>query len=322
MGKTKAPIFPPLILNVYKPKGIGSSDVVRHFKYNLPFGFGKIGHLGTLDPFAEGVLLIAIAGASRLSDLIHNRFTKNYESEGVLGFSYDTGDMTGKILNNDTKIETKLVDYSIERLNKVAKTFVGEYFQIPPFFSATKHNGLPLYKLARQGNFIKKEPVRRVVSRFEILSIEGRNIHFRCEVSSGTYIRVLFEDFAKKLDTFGVLKSLKRTKIGPFSIANCLEKVNWPVRGDDFGSILLKPQLSDMSGACLCPGRVFGGKVFRLSEMQWLDFKNGKDLASSSVSTCKGELVGLYSPSGRVCALAYTEGAQYKPIVRFSPFID
>jgi len=322
MAKTKPPIFPPLIINVYKPKGIGSGDVVRHFKYNLPSGFGKIGHLGTLDPFAEGVLLIAIAGASRLSNLIHDSFPKAYEAEGLLGKSFDTGDLTGTLLNEDFEIESKLVGLDVEALSKVAKTFEGEYLQVPPYYSATKHEGVALYKLARQGNFIKKQPVRRTVNSFEVLSVEGAKIRFRCEVSSGTYIRVLFEDFAKKLGTLGVLKNLRRTKIGPFSLNNCLEKENWPTRGDDFKARLIGHQLQEEVNPCFCPGSIFGNKVFRLSEEQWEEFKNGKNVESDIEGLNDGEVVGLYSPSGRVCALASPEGAYLKPIVRFSPFID
>ena len=322
MGKTRAPIFPPLIINVNKPKGIGSSDVVRHFKHNLPSGFGKIGHLGTLDPFAEGVLLVAIAGASRLSNLIHESFAKTYEAEGVLGESYDTGDLTGSLIDEDSEIESRLIDLDVEALNKVAKSFEGEYFQVPPYYSATKHEGVALYKLARQGNFIKKDPVKRIVSLFEILSIERNNIRFKCEVSSGTYIRVLFEDFAKKLGTFGVLKNLKRTNIGPFSIENCLCQKNWPIRGDDFETLLTGSSPSKGRNVCFCPGTVFSDKVFRLSEEQWEEFKNGKNVENDTEGSNDGEVIGLYSPSGRVCALASPEGAYLKPIVRFSPFID
>lgn len=322
MAKSKPPIFPPLIINVYKPKGIGSSDVVRHFKYNLPSGFGKIGHLGTLDPFAEGVLLIAIAGASRLSNLIHDSFPKTYEAEGLLGQSFDTGDITGNLINEDPGIESRLIDLGVEALNRVAKAFEGEYLQVPPYYSATKHEGVPLHKLARQGTFITKKPVKRIINSFEVLSIEGANIRFKCEVSSGTYIRVLFEDFAKKLGTLGVLKHLKRTKIGPFSLTNCLKRENWPTRGDDFKARLVGQQSQQEANPCFCPGFVFNDKVFRLSEERWEEFKNGKNVGSDIEGLNDGEVIGLFSPSGRVCALATLEGAYLKPIVRFSPFID
>jgi tRNA pseudouridine55 synthase len=322
MAKNKLPTFPPLIINAYKPKGVGSSDVVRYFKHNLPTGFGKIGHLGTLDPFAEGVLLIAIAGASRLSDIIHDRFYKEYEAEGVLGISYDTGDVTGEILAEDSEINKLTQKISLDDLNNCAKTFEGYYDQTPPYYSATKHEGVSLHKLARQGTYIKKEPVRRYVKSFRVISIEGKKVKFRCEVSSGTYIRVLFEDFSKKLNTIGVLKNLKRTKIGPFNIENSFEKSLWPTRGDSFDIVLSKPWYLERGGPCFCPSRVFESQRINLCLDDWKKFKNGHDLKPSVVGTKLETIVSLFSPSGRLSALANVESGIMKPFVRFSPFLD
>ena len=121
MSKTKVTIHPPYIFNVYKPAGFGSSDVVRYFKYHLPTGFGKIGHLGTLDPFAEGVLLLSIAGASRLSNYLHESYPKTYEAVGRVGQFYDTGDTTGNPVSEPLDA---LPNLDIQSLDRVASTFM------------------------------------------------------------------------------------------------------------------------------------------------------------------------------------------------------
>ena len=165
MKAHKVPLFPPTFFNVYKEKGMSSTDVVRHFKYHLQKAFGKIGRVGTLDPFAEGVLLIAVAGATRASDLLHDNYGKTYFATGFLGKSTTTGDLTGEEL----KAQERLPDLSFEKLNAIAGSFVGSYMQVPPSFSAAKFEGKSLYKHAREGNLIQKESVKREIFGFEII---------------------------------------------------------------------------------------------------------------------------------------------------------
>lgn len=319
MSKNKVPTLPPYILNVYKPAGLGSSDVVRHFKYHLPSGFGKIGHLGTLDPFAEGVLLIAIAGASRLSDFLHDHFPKTYYAVGRLGPFYDTGDTTGQPISEFS--EDALLEFNLNSLNTCANSFVGPYLQAPPMYSATKHNGKPLYKYAREGLKIDKKPVERHIHDFRVLEIKGKDIFFECSVSSGTYIRVLFEDFCKKLNTSGALCSLKRTNIGPFNSSDSIEESFWPQRGDHS----FADYLGTWGNAAKCPGKIFSNFQHKLSEKDWTLFKNGRDIHCNvgEISNLTQEkVVALYSPSGRVSALANLVNNKLLPFIRFSPFLD
>jgi len=225
------PIFGPLVFNVYKPEGMTSTDVVRHFKHHLPKGFGKIGHFGTLDPFADGVLLIAIGQAPRFNNYIHEKYPKTYKARGILGIESPTGDLTGDGGENK---EVACPEFSDETLSEIIQSFLGEYEQSPPAFSATKHKGKPLYEWAREGVIIEKPPVLRNIVHIELLSREGLEVEFLVTASSGTYIRVLFEDIAKKLGTHGALKNLERVSIGPAISSNALKSADWPKRDEDF----------------------------------------------------------------------------------------
>lgn len=213
----------PFILNIYKPPGIGSTKVVGQVKRALGKSFKKIGHFGTLDPFAEGVLLIGGNGACRLNDFLHERYPKTYLATGKLGSKTDTGDLEGEVIE---KAEIPVLTKEI--VDSVLQTFVGEYMQPPPVFSATKHQGKALYKWAREGVEIKKEPVKRNIHSIELVNVQGDELQFRVSVSTGTYIRTLFEDVAEKLETKGHLVGLKRESIGVFNCQDSLNEDKWP----------------------------------------------------------------------------------------------
>ena len=230
-SKNEGPIFGPLVFNAYKPVGMTSSDVVRHFKYHLPKGYGKIGHFGTLDPFAEGVLLIAIGQAPRFNDYIHSHYPKTYVAIGTLGIESPTGDFT---CEEDTLVKHEIPKFTKEELVDAISSFRGEYLQSPAAFSASKHEGKPLYEWARQGIIIEKPVVKREIIDIELVEFKDEVVKFRSTVSSGTYIRVLFDDIAKKLGTRGTLKELVREAIGPANIENTLSKDQWPLRDTEF----------------------------------------------------------------------------------------
>jgi tRNA pseudouridine55 synthase len=237
---------PPLIFNVYKPKGITSFDVIRHFKKNFPQNFGKIGHFGTLDPFAEGVLLLGIAGSSRLADYIHRYMPKTYLATGILGTKTDSGDNTGlPIISNyprpnhsnllglmGMEEEISLDDLSSVLNEKMCASLRGEYWQAPPSLSAAKFQGRPLYEWHREGIEISKPAKMRNVMKLEIVSVNLPVITFRATVSSGTYIRTLFEDMAEKIQWYGTLTDLVREEIGEMSIHSdhSLREERWPKR--------------------------------------------------------------------------------------------
>lgn len=225
----------PLIFNVYKPCGLTSFKVVSHWKRNLPKGFGKIGHFGTLDPFASGVLLIGISGAARYNDLIHEYLPKTYRAVGELGKETNTGDRDGEVKNTLPEeypgIQI-LKNLSLEEINKrIRDKFLGEYFQRPPAYSAAKHEGIPLYKWAREkGIEIIKDPVKKFIHDLEVIRFEYPILEFRATVGTGTYIRTLFEDMAKELGVVGYLKELEREKIGEISVHDSIKESDWPLR--------------------------------------------------------------------------------------------
>ncbi|WP_198296009.1 tRNA pseudouridine(55) synthase TruB [Bacteriovorax sp. Seq25_V] len=207
---------------VNKPVGVSSFDVIRKFKRALSKKIGKIGHFGTLDPFADGLMIVGIGGATRLNDYTQ-KLPKEYIAKGVLGIKSETGDFTAgedQYYKDDNYSSLK---YSNELIDETLKSFLGEYDQVPHKYSATKFEGKNLYEWAREGVEIKKDPVRRHIYEIELLAVEGDEVTFRVSCSSGTYIRVLFEDLALKLGTFGALKELRRSKIGPHFIENSFE---------------------------------------------------------------------------------------------------
>jgi tRNA pseudouridine55 synthase len=222
----------PLIFNAFKPAGISSVDVVRHFKRNLPIGYGKIGHFGTLDPFASGVLLIGVAQATRFNEYIHDDLPKTYLAVGKLGHWTSTGDLTVPVEKMDTSeyFHKKISTFSKEFIENILRSkFVGEYLQSPHTFSAAKFEGRPLHKWAREGVIIKKEQVLRHVYDLEVVKYSFPYLSIRYKVSSGTYIRSLFSDCAEELGTLGVLVSLVRESIGPISTKSSLHKKDWPM---------------------------------------------------------------------------------------------
>ena len=221
----------PLIFNAFKPARITSFDVVRHFKNNLPKGYGKIGHFGTLDPFASGVLMIGVNGAAKLNDFIHDFLPKTYLAIGKLGVETPTGDMTVAPSQLDTTdyLKQVIANYNIEFLEEFLREhFLGEYWQAPHQYSAAKFEGKALHQWAREGIEIKKEKKRRFISKIEVVKFSFPYLILRCEVSSGTYIRTLFSDMANKLGTLGTLVSLVREGVGPCTIENTIKKKNWP----------------------------------------------------------------------------------------------
>lgn len=198
------------ILNINKPEGWTSFDVVN--KIRKIIGIRKVGHSGTLDPFATGVLLICTGGATkRVQELME--LTKEYIGEIQFGVTTDTLDETGRI------IDRKPIDsLNLEDVTRVCKQFIGEIDQVPPMYSARKVNGVRLYKLARKGQKIEVNPRRIRIQSLEILSFNSPKLKIEVVCSKGTYIRALARDIGKALTCGGYLKTLCRTKIGNYSI--------------------------------------------------------------------------------------------------------
>lgn len=207
-----------------KPKGITTFDVIRKVK---PFlakkKKEKIGHFGTLDPFATGLVLVGHGPTNRLNPFIHEFLPKMYLAKGILGEKRDTGDVTGKCLVRLPKTreaQTSLSEITLEALNQKMQFFVGRpYFQAPPAYSAAKYQGKSLYEYARMGVSIKKKPVCKRIYRLEARHFSFPEMEFLVVVSSGTYIRVLWEDICLHLGTLGYLASLRRLAYGDTSVA-------------------------------------------------------------------------------------------------------
>jgi len=201
------------IIVINKPKNCTSHDVVRKAKKILN---EKVGHTGTLDPNATGVLPLLIGKGTQISKYLINH-NKTYEAVLKLGEKTDTADIEGKI------IETKEVQPSNlekENVEKVLKSLIGKQEQIPPIYSAIKVNGKKLYEYARSGQKVEIEPRTIEIYNLELIKIENQEITYKVHCSKGTYIRTLCEQIAEKLDTVGYMKELKRTQVGEFKIEN------------------------------------------------------------------------------------------------------
>ncbi len=214
----------PVILNVNKPKDISSYDVIRTWKPILK-KLGKVGHFGTLDPFADGVLMLGVAGAQRLNEYIHECLPKTYLAVGILGKETPTGDMTVDCSQEDDSDYLKNVISQFDKnflQETVEKKFLGEYWQAPHKYSAAKFEGKALHEWAREGVEIKKEKKRREVYSIEVVDYKFPILKIRATVSSGTYIRTLFSDIAKDLGTLGTLQDLTRESVGGCTLENAI----------------------------------------------------------------------------------------------------
>ena len=199
-----------MILNLRKPVGWTSFDVVK--KVRSIIKEKKVGHGGTLDPFAEGVLIIGTGKDTKKLTSITSA-DKTYIARLCLGEITDTLDTEGQV------IEAKPVpEINADDIHKVLDSFLGTSCQIPPMFSAKKVNGQRLYKLARKNIEVKREPVQINIKSIGLLDYLDHSLSFSITCSKGTYIRVLGKDIAEKLGTVGYLKSLVRMQVGPYSI--------------------------------------------------------------------------------------------------------
>ncbi len=206
-------------LFIDKPENITSYDCIRYIKKLLPKNT-KIGHAGTLDPFATGLLIIAISREStkKLNEFI--KLDKEYVATAILGQETDTLDLTGNIINTSNNSITE-VD-----IKNAAQKLTGSYKQIPPIYSAKKHHGENLYYLARNNKIdqatlesIAKEKSKIVnIYKIEILNFDYPYFDVKTQVSSGTYIRSLINDLAKLNNSYATTQSLKRTRIGNYKI--------------------------------------------------------------------------------------------------------
>ena len=201
------------IINIYKEKGFTSHDVVAKMRGILKQK--KIGHTGTLDPDATGVLPVCLGSGTKLCDMLTDK-SKEYEAVVLLGKTTDTEDVSGAV------IEEKTVTASEEEIKSVIMSFMGEYMQIPPMYSALKVNGKKLYELARQGIEVERKARPVVISELTILSMDLPRVTIRVSCSKGTYIRSLCRDIGEKIGCGACMESLVRTRVGSFLLKDAV----------------------------------------------------------------------------------------------------
>lgn len=303
------------IINVYKEKGFTSFDVVA--KLRGIAGQKKIGHTGTLDPDAVGVLPVCFGNATKLCDMLTDK-SKEYIADFILGITTDTQDISGKIL------KTRPVEISEERIREAVLSFSGSYEQIPPMYSALKVNGQRLYDLARQGKEIERKARHVEIPSIEIQSIDMKGserpaIQMKVSCSKGTYIRTLCYDIGEKLGCGATMTELVRTRVGNFQIENAyrLSEIEALKKADRISEIVLA---SDAVFAEL--------KAFQITDQAAKYLLNGNKLFANQLVSKEGqcksavkntEQVRVYNEHGVFTAVyEYVEPEKhYKPVKMF-----
>lgn len=295
------------ILNVYKEKGFTSHDVVAKLRGILKQK--KIGHTGTLDPDAEGVLPVCLGNGTRLCDMLPDN-DKVYKAVLLLGIETDTQDISGNVLN---KSEVKCTETEVI---EAVSSFVGEYDQIPPMYSALKVNGKKLYELAREGRTVERKPRHVEIYSIIIDEISLPRVCFTVSCSKGTYIRTLCDDIGKKLGSLGCMEKLVRTKANGMGIEGSLKlcdierlrdenKLNEHIIPVDYVFRQYpKALIDDKYNKLVYNGNQFDSKCIKNKEI----FNNGH-LDKLRVYDSNGKFVGLYE---------YTaDKDNYKPVKMF-----
>ncbi len=289
-----------------KPAGVTSHDVVDDVRRILHLR--RVGHTGTLDPFATGVLVILLDRATRLAQFLSG-VEKEYEAVIRLGYATDTGDATGKRIEN-SNVASGLGKWSREQIEAALESLRGEIDQVPPMYSAKKQGGRKLYELARRGEEVERKPVKVCIHEFEPIYPTGELLHdnldgtfdfkVRVACSAGTYVRTLSEDFGKQLSVGAHLAELRRTRVGDFEIqqAQTLGQLKQAVADEGLGTIILP---TDTALAR------FPVKDLNADEMRKV--KNGIALQVSAAAWVDGERVRLRDEQGNLIAVADFDAA-------------
>jgi len=236
------------IMNIYKEAGYTSHDVVAKLRGIV--GQKKIGHTGTLDPDAVGVLPVCFGSATKLCDMMTDK-SKEYEALMRLGVTTDTQDMSGTILTESA------VHVNGSEVRDAVMGFVGGYEQVPPMYSALKVNGKKLYELAREGREIERQPRHVDITFIRITGMDLPEVRFEVGCSKGTYIRTLCADIGDKLGCGAVMAELKRTRVGNFRIEDSirLSKVEELMRQGEYEDYIIHPDsmFMEYEGAAVKP---------------------------------------------------------------------
>ena len=254
------------LINIYKEKDFTSHDVVAKLRGILHTR--KIGHTGTLDPMAEGVLPVCIGGATKLVETFTDE-TKEYEAVMILGKTYDTLDVTGVLTGEREVMSTE------EEIRSAAASFIGGYDQIPPMYSAKKVGGRKLYDIARSGGVVERKSVFVNIYDIEVLSVDIPRVTIRVCCGKGTYIRSLIDDMGKKLGCGAAMEKLTRTRVGNFDLAGAhkLSEIETAVSEGRVSDIIISTEelFKELEGVhtdagaskLLANGNVIAGSVVR-----------------------------------------------------------
>lgn len=285
------------VINVYKEAGYTSHDVVA--KLRGIFHQKKIGHTGTLDPEAEGVLPVCLGKATRLCELLADH-DKVYEAVLHLGVTTDTQDLTGQVL------EERSVQVTEAEVHSCIASFEGEQLQIPPMYSALKVNGRKLYELAREGKEVERRPRKVHFYRIEVLEVKLPLVSIRVHCSKGTYIRTLCHDIGAKLGCGGCMEKLVRTRVERFELTDArkLCQIEEYVRRGQFSQLIVPvDQMFDQYPAVYTleagDGPVHNGNAFSLSVVQGKMPESAKD-GQFRVYDSRKNFVGIFRKKGEL----------------------
>ncbi|MCI9215680.1 tRNA pseudouridine(55) synthase TruB [Lachnospiraceae bacterium 42-17] len=283
------------IINVYKERGFTSHDVVA--KLRRITGQKKIGHTGTLDPEAEGVLPVCFGRATKLCDMLTDR-DKCYEAVLLLGVRTDTQDVFGKVIR-----EEETGELAEDSVRSVIGSFKGKYEQIPPMYSALKVNGKKLCDLAREGKTVERKARTVEIYDIRIDKIKLPRVHMKVHCSKGTYIRTLCHDIGEKLGCGGCMESLIRTRSGIFEIKESVTL--WDIEkkiADGNTAEIIYPvdgMFSEYKALSVMEGwekLIYNGNPLPKECVSWE--QSPEDLEEFRVYDRKGEFVGIYRYEG------------------------
>ena len=302
------------VINVYKEQGFTSHDVVAKLRGICKQK--KIGHTGTLDPMAEGVLPVCLGNATKLCDLLTDK-RKEYIAELLLGKQTDTQDITGHILKEVpleiSEDQSSVNGVSVTKIREVMEKFVGKREQIPPMYSALKVNGQKLYDLARAGIEVERKPRPIEIYELEILDLSLPVIKFRVVCSKGTYVRTICEDIGEALGLHGTMLSLLRSKVDRFKLKDALTLSQIEALRDE----------GTLDTIVLPVDQIFEhtSKIFVKKEFQKL-IDNGNPFYPNQTTTGKiysGEWVRVYNEEERFYGVYEYHADQkiYKPVKLF-----
>ena len=255
------------VMVVDKPTAWTSHDVVARTRRIV--GERSIGHLGTLDPMATGVLPLVLGRMTRLCQF-YSASEKTYEGTIRLGVATDTYDCDGVPIG----FHVEHLNVTLEKIEPIVKSLLGKREQSPPPFSAKKIKGVPAYKLARKGQAVELKPVQVEVKEFTVLQLDGDLVDFRCRVSSGTYVRSLAHELGQKLGIGAHLASLRRTAVAEFNLeqSRTMEQVAEAVSQGRIAELLvhprlLLPEMPSVTADDEAVGRIRHGRTVNLPEM-------------------------------------------------------